>query len=121
MLAGVEKPTTGEVDEEVTIAYKPQYIVTDFEGTVSDFLYMNAPSFGSKIFESEIMKPFALEEMLDKNKFMRVSKSALINLDKVRSITPDEDRTLIAELSGKKTVRVSRKNVADFKNRIGAM
>ena len=66
MLAGVEKPTTGEVDEEATIAYKPQYIVSDFEGSVSDFLYMNAPSYGSKIFESEIMTPFALEDMLEK-------------------------------------------------------
>ncbi len=66
MLAGVEKPTTGEVDEEVTIAYKPQYLVSDFEGSVSDFLFMNAPSYGSKIFESEIMTPFALEDMLEK-------------------------------------------------------
>ena len=66
MLAGVEKPTTGEVDEEVTIAYKPQYLVSDFEGSVSDFLYMNAPSYGSKIFESEIMIPFALDDMLEK-------------------------------------------------------
>ena len=66
MLAGVEEPTSGEVDEEVTIAYKPQYIVSNFEGTVSDFLYMNAPSFGSKIFESEIMNPLTLDEMLDK-------------------------------------------------------
>ena len=66
MLAGEEEPTTGEVDEEVEIAYKPQYIVTNFEGTVSDFLYMNAPSFGSKIFESEIMKPLSLTDMLDK-------------------------------------------------------
>ena len=66
MLAGVEEPTTGEVDEEVTIAYKPQYIVSDFEGSVSDFLYMNAPSFGSKIFESEIMTPLTLDDMLDK-------------------------------------------------------
>ena len=66
ILAGVDEPTSGEVDEEVEIAYKPQYIVSDFEGSVSDFLYMNAPSFGSKIFESEIMKPLALDEMLDK-------------------------------------------------------
>lgn len=66
MLAGVEEPTSGEVDEEVAIAYKPQYIVSNFEGTVSDFLFMNAPSFGSKIFESEIMKPLTLDEMLDK-------------------------------------------------------
>ena len=66
ILAGVEDPTTGEVDEEIAIAYKPQYIVTNFEGSVSDFLYMNAPSFGSKIFESEIMKPLSLDDMLDK-------------------------------------------------------
>ena len=66
ILAGVEKPTDGEVDDEVTIAYKPQYIVSNFEGSVSDFLYMNAPSFGSKIFESEISKPLNLNEMLDK-------------------------------------------------------
>ena len=66
ILAGVEKPSSGEVDEEVTIAYKPQYIVSNFEGSVSDFLYMNAPSFGSKIFESEISKPLSLNEMLDK-------------------------------------------------------
>ena len=31
MLAGVEEPTSGEVDTEVTIAYKPQYIVSNFE------------------------------------------------------------------------------------------
>ena len=66
ILAGVEEATSGEVDEEVTIAYKPQYIVSNFEGSVSDFLYMNAPSFGSKIFESEISKPLTLDEMLDK-------------------------------------------------------
>ena len=42
MLAGVEEPTSGEVDEEVTIAYKPQYLVSNFEGTVQDYLFMNA-------------------------------------------------------------------------------
>ena len=66
LLAGVEEPSEGEVDEEVSIAYKPQYIVSNFEGSVSDFLFMNAPSYGSKIFESEIMKPLTLDEMLDK-------------------------------------------------------
>lgn len=66
MLAGVEKSTTGKVNEEVIIAYKPQYIVTNFEGSVNDYLYMNAPSYGSKIFESEIMIPFNLEAILDK-------------------------------------------------------
>ena len=67
MLAGVENPTTGEVDEEVTIAYKPQYLVSNFEGTVQDYLFMNAPTYGSNIFKSEIMNPFALDDLLEKD------------------------------------------------------
>ncbi|AGN17329.1 MULTISPECIES: ribosome biogenesis/translation initiation ATPase RLI [Methanobrevibacter] len=67
MLAGEIKPTEGQVDTEVEIAYKPQYIVTDFEGRVQDYLYMNAPNFGSNIFESEIGEPLQLKELLDKD------------------------------------------------------
>jgi ATP-binding cassette subfamily E protein 1 len=66
ILAGVESPDEGEVEEDIKIAYKPQYIMSDFEGRVEDFLYTYAPSYGSKIFKSEIMKPFTLEEILDK-------------------------------------------------------
>lgn len=66
ILAGVSDPTTGKVDGEVAIAYKPQYLVSNFEGTVQDFLYMNAPSYGSKIFQSEIMNPFQLDDLLEK-------------------------------------------------------
>ncbi|MDR2967593.1 MAG: ribosome biogenesis/translation initiation ATPase RLI [Methanobacteriaceae archaeon] len=66
ILAEVEKPDNGEIEEKVTIAYKPQYIVSNFDGRVEDFLYTNAPSYGSNIFKSEIMKPFSLEELLDK-------------------------------------------------------
>jgi ATP-binding cassette subfamily E protein 1 len=67
MLAGEIKPTDGQVDTEVEIAYKPQYIVTDFEGRVQDYLYMNAPNFGSNIFESEIGEPLQLNDLLDKD------------------------------------------------------
>ncbi|MCI6931277.1 MAG: ribosome biogenesis/translation initiation ATPase RLI [Methanobrevibacter boviskoreani] len=67
MLAGEIKPTEGQVDTEVEIAYKPQYIVTDFEGRVQDYLYMNAPNFGSNIFESEIGEPLQLKDLLDKD------------------------------------------------------
>ncbi|KZX16923.1 putative ABC transporter ATP-binding protein YjjK [Methanobrevibacter cuticularis] len=66
ILADVIKPDTGEVEEDIKIAYKPQYIVSNFDGRVEDFLYMNAPSYGSNIFKTEIMKPFSLEELLDK-------------------------------------------------------
>ena len=67
MLAGEVKPTSGDIDSEIEIAYKPQYIVTDFEGSVQDYLYMYAPSFGSNIFESEIGGPLQLKALLDKD------------------------------------------------------
>ena len=59
-----------------------------------------------------------LENMLSDRNFFRVSKSALVNLRKVSSITPDADRTLIASFPGKSTVRVSRINSNEFKNRL---
>lgn len=67
MLANVIESDEGEIDEEgITVAYKPQYLASDDDRSVEDFLYNNAPSYGSKIFKTEIMKPFALEELVDK-------------------------------------------------------
>ncbi|RBQ23386.1 Cobalamin import ATP-binding protein BtuD [Candidatus Methanobinarius endosymbioticus] len=66
ILAGEIKLDQGEVEEDIKIAYKPQYIVSEFEGSVESYLYMNAHSYGSNIFKTEIMKPFSLEEILDK-------------------------------------------------------
>ncbi|WP_409199961.1 ribosome biogenesis/translation initiation ATPase RLI [Methanobrevibacter sp. DSM 116169] len=66
ILAGVEEADSGEVEEDIKIAYKPQYIISDYDGRVEDFLYMNAPTYGSNLFKTEIMKPFSLEELLEK-------------------------------------------------------
>jgi ATP-binding cassette subfamily E protein 1 len=67
ILAEKEKADIGNVDEKVEIAYKGQYLDNGFEGSVQDFLYTYAPSYGSNIFKSEILKPFSLEELLDKD------------------------------------------------------
>jgi len=70
----------------------------------------------------EIKKSLTELETLYSNKnFFRVSKSTLINTTKVISITPDIDRTLIATLTGKITVRVSRKNANEFKAKINML
>ena len=66
ILAGVEKPDTGKVKKNIKISYKPQYLSSDYPGTVDELLYEKAPGYGSNIFKSEIMKPFNLEEILDK-------------------------------------------------------
>ncbi len=59
-----------------------------------------------------------LEEMLISRNFMRVSKSALINMDKVVKYVTDNDRTLIVTLGGQSTVRVSRSKIHEFKEAV---
>ena len=85
------------------------------------------------LFESEERRTFAvlkngryevkknlgqLEEALTTHNFMRVSKSALVNMSKVVSFTPDVDRTISATLAGKIIVRVSRKHARAFKEKL---
>ncbi len=66
MLADVIKPDSGKIKKKVAISYKPQYLASEFEGSVEEFLYTHAPNYGTNIFKSEIMRPFFLEEILEK-------------------------------------------------------
>jgi ATP-binding cassette, sub-family E, member 1 len=66
MLAGVTKPNEGKINKKVTIAYKPQYLVSDFDGTVQELLITTAPTYGTNMFKTEILKPFSLEALMDK-------------------------------------------------------
>ncbi|MFY9638627.1 MAG: ribosome biogenesis/translation initiation ATPase RLI [Methanobacterium sp.] len=66
ILAGVTKPDKGKINKNITIAYKPQYLVSDFDGTVQELLITTAPTYGSNMFKTEILKPFSLEALLDK-------------------------------------------------------
>lgn len=67
----------------------------------------------------EIKKTLSeLEELLISRKFMRVSKSALVNLERVVRYVQDSDRTIIATLSGQVDIRVSRSKTHEFKDAI---
>ncbi len=66
ILAGVTKSDSGMINKKVNIAYKPQYLNSDYPGTVQELLITRIPSYGSKIFKTEIMKPFSLDKLLDK-------------------------------------------------------
>lgn len=68
MLAGVIKPTSGKIDYEIKVSYKPQYISPDFDGTVREFLEWKAePLFTSSFYKAEILEPFHLKYLFDKN------------------------------------------------------
>jgi ATP-binding cassette subfamily E protein 1 len=67
MLAAVVKPDDGKIKKKVSIAYKPQYLASDFDGTVQEFLMTTAPTYGTNLFKTEIIKPFTIDEIMDKN------------------------------------------------------
>lgn len=96
MLAGITKPDNGEVEEEIKIAYKPQYINTDFQGSVEDFLYMNAKGYGTKIFSSDILKPFDLDRILEK-RVSKLSGGELQRLATAVTLSEDADVYLLDE------------------------
>ena len=59
-----------------------------------------------------------LEEQYQDVGFMRVSKSTILNLAKVKKYAPDNDRTMLATLVGDIKIRVSRKCAPEFKSRM---
>ncbi|MDY6774141.1 MAG: ribosome biogenesis/translation initiation ATPase RLI, partial [Candidatus Nanohaloarchaea archaeon] len=64
MLAGALEPDGGEVPGSAAISYKPQYIDTDFEGTVRQLLSQEADIYSQR-FKSRIKKPFDLEQLYE--------------------------------------------------------
>ncbi len=59
-----------------------------------------------------------LEEMMLTRNYMRISKSTLLNLDKVSAVKPENDRSVVAVLVTKQEVRVSRRYAKEFKDRM---
>ncbi len=59
-----------------------------------------------------------LERRLDPGEFMRVHRSAIIRLDRVRSITRSGFGTLDVQLAGGASVRVGRKYSANVRSRV---
>lgn len=96
ILAGVVKPDSGEVEEEIEIAYKPQYILSDFEGSVQDFLFMHAKGYGTNVFKTDISKPFDLDNILDKQ-VSKLSGGELQRLATAVTLSQDADVYLLDE------------------------
>ncbi|MBP2046565.1 ribosome biogenesis/translation initiation ATPase RLI [Methanobacterium aggregans] len=67
ILANVTKPDSGKISKKVKIAYKPQYLASDFDGSVQELLITTAPNYGTNIFKTEIVKPFSLDDIMDKD------------------------------------------------------
>jgi ATP-binding cassette subfamily E protein 1 len=67
LLAGNLEPTGGDLDVDLDIAYKPQYIEIDQPMRVDAFLSSITDQFGSSYWETEIAKPLQLERIMEQS------------------------------------------------------
>ena len=69
LLAGIEKPDSGESSSTglLEVSYKPQYIASDYDGTVEDLLRTVAKQdYSSGWHQSEIIAPFNMDPLLER-------------------------------------------------------
>ena len=59
---------------------------------------------------------YELEMILSKKDFIRISKSQIVNINKIRTLKPEINRTILATMCNGEKLSVSRKYVKAFKN-----
>ncbi|MDD2666396.1 MAG: ribosome biogenesis/translation initiation ATPase RLI [Methanocellales archaeon] len=67
ILAGLIKPDVGNIDLDLKISYKPQYLKGDQKIRVDQFLRSITDRFDSSYYKTEISRPLQLERLLDQN------------------------------------------------------
>ena len=99
---------TGTADErQYEIAVANIFYIESVDNKV--FLYTR-----DKVYETK-QKLYELEEMLKEKRFLRVSKSTLLNLMKVNSIKPSLNSRFTAVLFSGEQVVITRKYVPELK------
>jgi len=116
MLAGEEKPETGEVSVGVKIALKPQYLKADFRGTVQEFIVEKVgPGFEDPALQANLAGPLKMDKLLARNvselsggelqKLAIVgtlaTKADIYALDEPSAFVDVEDRFVIAKAIGR--------------------
>ena len=102
----------GEKEGQTCILEESQvlYIDTVDRGT---FLYT-----ADGVYESRL-RLYELEKQLGPRDFLRISKSAIVNFDKVRSLRPDFGGRLRLTLSNGEVVVANRQYVPAIKSKLG--
>ncbi|MDA4117945.1 MAG: ribosome biogenesis/translation initiation ATPase RLI [Thaumarchaeota archaeon] len=116
MLAGEEKPDSGDVSIGVKIALKPQYLKADYPGTVQEFIGDRVgKGFDDEVLQANLAGPLKMEKLFPRNvselsggelqKLAIVSTFAteanLYALDEPSAFVDVEDRFVIAKAIGR--------------------
>lgn len=64
LIAGIEKPDSGEMDTAVRVSYKPQYIKAASGETVEEVLRNCTAKFDTSYYEHDILEPLSLRHIL---------------------------------------------------------
>jgi ATP-binding cassette, sub-family E, member 1 len=99
ILAGVLESDKGKLSSQVRVAYKPQYVKADFDGTVQDLLYTKAPVLMESSFhQSEVIHPLKLKNLYQKQ-VNSLSGGELQRVAIALNLSSDADIYLIDEPS----------------------
>jgi ATP-binding cassette subfamily E protein 1 len=96
-LSGITNPDFGEIVGDIKVAYKPQYIGTDYLGTVEELL-SEITNINSSFYKSEIIKPLSLENLLE-SEVKDLSGGELQRVAIATCLSHDADLYLIDEPS----------------------
>ena len=112
MIAGVERPDEGEVELKAKVSYKPQYLSSDYGGTVQELL---DSALGDKWTEAQnmaqLVKPLGVDRLLEKQVkslsggelqklavvLALLREADLYALDEPSAFTDVEDRIVMAK------------------------
>lgn len=112
MIAGVEKPDGGEVELKAKVSYKPQYLSSDYEGTVQELL---DSALGDRWTEAQnmaqLVQPLGVDRLLEKRVkslsggelqklavvLALLREADLYALDEPSAFTDVEDRIVMAK------------------------
>ncbi len=112
MIAGVEKPDSGEIDKKIKIAYKPQYLQNDIDVEVIVLLdKANGSQIEGSQEEEQILEPLKIKKLYNKSvknlsggELQKISVAAcllqkvdLYALDEPSAFLDVEDRITIAK------------------------
>jgi ATP-binding cassette subfamily E protein 1 len=67
LLAGEIAPTSGSLEAEFKISYKPQYIKADLDMSVQEFLQSVNPEFSQSYYMTEIIRPLQIDHIYERN------------------------------------------------------
>ncbi|KAA8922088.1 ribosome biogenesis/translation initiation ATPase RLI [Thermoplasma sp.] len=99
MLAGVLNPDSGSISQNVRVSYKPQYISTSFDGSVSELIRSSLGERSDDSFvKNEIFHPLSIEDIME-NPVNGLSGGELQRLSIAITLARDADIYLLDEPS----------------------